>query len=64
MASPTDAADTLEAWRQDNFGWMTPAENRMMKALIAGLVRQAEPRTEPCSVGYTCPLHPVAGSSR
>ncbi len=40
-ASPTEAATTLEAWRQDNFGWMTPAENRTFKALIARLTRQA-----------------------
>ncbi len=39
MATPTKAADTLEAWRQNNFGWMTRQENVVLKRIIERLRR-------------------------
>ncbi len=34
MATPTEAATTLDAWRRDNFGWLTAEENRALLRLV------------------------------
>ncbi len=41
MATPTEAATTLEAWRQDNFGWLTREDNVVLKRIIERLRREA-----------------------
>jgi len=29
-----DSADKLDAWRKNNFGWLTPKQNDQLKAII------------------------------